>query len=36
MMDGYGGWMGMGGIWMLVIGVLVVLEIAALVKYLSK
>jgi len=36
MMDGYGGMMGMGGIWMLLFGVLVVLAIAALVKYLWK
>lgn len=35
MMDGFGmGWM--GSIWMLLIGVLVVLAIAALVKYLMK
>lgn len=32
MMDGFG----MGSIWMLLIGVLVVLAIAALVKYLMK
>jgi hypothetical protein len=34
MMNGYG--MGSGGIWMVVMGVLVVLAIAALVKYLRK
>jgi hypothetical protein len=34
MMNGYN--MGYGGIWMLVMGVLVVLAIAALVKYLRK
>ena len=34
MMNEYG--MGYGGIWMVVMGVLVVLAIAALVKYLRK
>jgi hypothetical protein len=34
MMNGYD--MGSGGIWMVVMGVLVVLAIAALVKYLRK
>lgn len=34
MMSGMG--MGMGGLWMLLIGILVVLAIAALVKYLMK
>jgi hypothetical protein len=34
MMNGY--YMGYGGIWMLVMGFLVVLAIAALVKYLRK
>ena len=34
MMNGYG--MGYGGIWMVVAGVLAVLAIAALVKYLRK
>lgn len=35
MMDGFGmGWM--GGFWMLLIAVLIVLAIAALVKYLMK
>lgn len=36
MMDGYGGIMGMGGIWMLLIAILIVLVIAALIKYLRK
>lgn len=34
MMNGYN--MGYGGIWMVVVGVLVVLAIAALIKYLRK
>jgi hypothetical protein len=34
MMNGYS--MGSGGIWMVIMGVLVVLAIAALVKYLRK
>lgn len=36
MNDGYGGMMGAGGIWMWLIGILVLLTIAALVKYLMK
>jgi hypothetical protein len=36
MMQGYGGMMGMGTIWMIVLGILVILIIAALVKYLMK
>ena len=36
MNDGYGGMMGAGGIWMWLIGILVLLMIAALVKYLMK
>ena len=36
MNDGYGGMMGAGGIWMWLIGILVLLAIAALVKYLMK
>lgn len=34
MMNGFG--MGFGGLWMLVLAVLVILAIAALVKYLAK
>jgi hypothetical protein len=34
MMNGFG--MGFGGLWMLAIAVLVILAIAALVKYLAK
>lgn len=34
MMNGYG--MGFGGVWMLVIAVLVILAIAALIKYLRS
>ena len=38
MQDGtmMGGWMGSGWFWMLVIGLLAVLAIAALIKYLVK
>ena len=36
MMQGYGDMMGMGGFWMIVLAILVILIIAALVKYLMK
>lgn len=36
MMDGYGNMMGAGGFWMLVLGFLAILVIAALIKYLIK
>jgi uncharacterized Rmd1/YagE family protein len=36
MIDGYENMMGMGWIWMILIGLLVILSIAALIKYLIK
>jgi hypothetical protein len=36
MIDGYENMMGMGSIWMILIGLLVILSIAALIKYLIK
>lgn len=36
MNDGYGNMMGYGGIWMWLVGILVLLVIAALLKYLMK